>query len=587
MEEVTGSNLKLSMPFRSRSVLREQALAAWRFQPSDTAKNQGVDAAWIFQASQQDMEIVTRALERELNSRPDEGVVIRSSNEKNVGPSTSEVAPSSMSSCDLVNPSQAAEEVKASLEVLDSTAKGNRTPPAEALSKSCNNQRSIPAMSNFIGKGRSRRGNRAPITIMTSDTAKNQDIDAAWFFQTSQRDMEIVTRALERELNSRPDEGVVIRTSNEKNSGPSTSELAPSSMSCCDPVSPSQAAKEAKASLEVSDLTAPGIRTPPAEALSRSCNNQRSIPAMNNFIGKRRSRRVNRAPITITRSDTAKKQDIDAAWNFQASQRDMEIVTRALERELNSKPDEGVVIRTSNEKIAGPSTSEVAPSSMSGCDPVSPSQAAKEAKASLEVSDSTAPGNRTPPAEALSRSFNNQGSIPAMNNFIGNSQSRRVNRAPIPIMRSDTAKNQDIDAAWFFQASQRDMEIVTRALERELNSRPDEEPVIRTSNEKNAGPSSSEVAPSSMSSCDPVSPSQAAEETKASLEVSDSTASGNLTLPAEALSRSCNNQRSIPAINNFIGKRRSRMGNRAPITIMRADPVDFQAMVQQMTGFPL
>jgi hypothetical protein len=159
---------------------------------------------------------------------------------------------------------------------------------------------------------------------------------------------------------------------------------------------------------------------------------------------------------------------------------------------------------------------------------------------------------------------------------------------------SVTAKDKDTDAAWIFQASQRDMEIVTRALERELNSRPDEGVIIRNSNEKIAVTSMSEVVSSSMSSCDAGSPSQAAVEAKASaiVEVSDSMdgqfeAPGTRTPPAESLSRSCNNQRSIPAMNNFIGKRRSRRGNRAPLTIMKADPADFQAMVQQMTGFPL
>ena len=71
----------------------------------------------------------------------------------------------------------------------------------------------------------------------------------------------------------------------------------------------------------------------------------------------------------------------------------MEIVTRALVTELNSRPDhEGVIITSSNEKSARPSTSEVPPSSISSCDPGSPSQAAIEAKAStrVEVLDSTA-----------------------------------------------------------------------------------------------------------------------------------------------------------------------------------------------------
>jgi hypothetical protein len=176
MEEVTRSNPKLSMCPRNRSVLREEALAAWRFQPSVTAKDKDTDAAWIFQASQRDMEIVTRALERELNSRPDEGFIIRNSNEKIAVTSMSEVVSSSMSSCDAGSPSQAAVEAKASaiVEVSDSMdgqfeAPGTRTPPTEAVSSSCNNQRSIPAMNNFIGKRRSRRRNRAPVTIMRAD----------------------------------------------------------------------------------------------------------------------------------------------------------------------------------------------------------------------------------------------------------------------------------------------------------------------------------------------------------------------------------------------------------------------------------
>lgn len=176
MEEVTRSNLKLSMPSRSISVLREEALAAWRFQPADTAKDQDADAAWIFQASQRDMEVVTRALERELNSRPHEGV---RTSEKIAGTSASEVVSSSMSSCDPGSPSQAAFEAKASLEVSKSKAgqyetQGTQTPPAESFSRSCNNQRSIPAMNNFVGKRRSRRGNRAPLTVMKADPADFQ-----------------------------------------------------------------------------------------------------------------------------------------------------------------------------------------------------------------------------------------------------------------------------------------------------------------------------------------------------------------------------------------------------------------------------
>lgn len=127
--------------------------------------------------------------------------------------------------------------------------------------------------------------------------------------------------------------------------------------------------------------------------------------------------------------------------------------------------------------------------------------------------------------------------------------------------------------------------MVTRALERELNSRTGEEATIRTSNKKNAGPSPSEVTSSSMPFSNPGSPSQAGEEAKASLEVSDSMASKNRTPSAEPLSTSCSNQRSISAMNDFIGKRRSRRGNRSPITIMKADSADFQAIVQQMTGF--
>ena len=102
MEKVTTSNLELSMQYSStRNVLREEALAAWRFQPSDRVKDHDAQAAWIFQASKRDMEIVTRALVTELNSRPDhEGVIITSSNEKSARPSTSEVPSSSISSCD-------------------------------------------------------------------------------------------------------------------------------------------------------------------------------------------------------------------------------------------------------------------------------------------------------------------------------------------------------------------------------------------------------------------------------------------------------------------------------------------------------
>lgn len=116
------------------------------------------------------------------------------------------------------------------------------------------------------------------------------------------------------------------------------------------------------------------------------------------------------------------------------------------------------------------------------------------------------------------------------------------------------------------------METLIRALERgciELHSR---------------GSFTSEVTSSSMSSCN-----LGSLEAKASarVEVSDSMADksktpGIRTPLAEALSRSYNNQISIPLMNNFIGKRRSGRRNKAPLTIMRADPIDFQAMVHQM-----
>jgi hypothetical protein len=186
MEEVTRSNLKLSMPSRSRSVLREQALAAWSFQPSGTAKDHDAEIAWIFQASQRDMEIVIRALVRELNSRPEEEVIIGTSNEKITGSSTSEVASSSMSSCDPGSPFQAAVEAKASasVEVSDSMESqsetpGTRSPSAEALSRSCNNQRSIPVMNNFIGKRQLRRGNRAPPTLQVYEVVA-KDFTVEW-----------------------------------------------------------------------------------------------------------------------------------------------------------------------------------------------------------------------------------------------------------------------------------------------------------------------------------------------------------------------------------------------------------------------
>merc|ERR1711915_646242 len=127
------------------------------------------------------------------------------------------------------------------------------------------------------------------------------------------------------------------------------------------------------------------------------------------------------------------------------------------------------------------------------------------------------------------------------------------------------------------------MEMITKALERELNSTPNDHGlIITTPDEKNAGSSTTEALSSSVSSCDP-----GAEEAKESPEVSDSMARGNRTLPVDALSRPCNNQRPLATTNNRIGKRRSRRGNKVPITIMRADPADFQAMVQQMTGFPV
>ena len=166
-EEIKISSLKPPMPSSSssRSVLREQALAAWRFQPFDTTKDQDAHAAWIFKASQRDMEIVTRALVTELNSRPAEEVIITTSNEKNAGPSTSEIPSSSISSCDPGSPSETAVEAKAkacaSVEDSDSKAGLSEAPEtrilhAEALSRSCKNQRSIPAMKNFSSKKRSR-----------------------------------------------------------------------------------------------------------------------------------------------------------------------------------------------------------------------------------------------------------------------------------------------------------------------------------------------------------------------------------------------------------------------------------------------
>jgi len=175
MEEVWRSNLKLSVPWRSRSVLREQALASWCFQPFDTAKIQDTDAAWIFQAAQRDMEMITKTLERELNSTPDDhGLLITTPDEKNAGSSTTEAVSSSVSSCDPGSPSQGAEEAEESLEVSDSMARGNRTPPADALSRSCNNHRSLGATNNFIGKRRSQRRNKTPSTIMRADPAAFQ-----------------------------------------------------------------------------------------------------------------------------------------------------------------------------------------------------------------------------------------------------------------------------------------------------------------------------------------------------------------------------------------------------------------------------
>lgn len=164
MEKVTRSNLKLSMPSRNRSGLKEQALAAWHFQPSNKANHQHTDTAWIFEAAQRDMETRTRALVTELNSTPDDdGLIIRTSDEKNAGPSTSEVTSSSVSSCDPGSPSQAAQEVSSSM------IPGNQTPPAKALSIACNNQRSILAMNNFICKRLWQRRKRAPITILRAD----------------------------------------------------------------------------------------------------------------------------------------------------------------------------------------------------------------------------------------------------------------------------------------------------------------------------------------------------------------------------------------------------------------------------------
>eukprot|EP01018_Ginkgo_biloba_P009262 Gb_22131 [translate_table: standard] len=70
MEEVwndgirSGSTAVLS----PRSVLREQALAAWKFLPSCTVGEKDFDPAQFAQTSQRDMELLTRALERELNS---------------------------------------------------------------------------------------------------------------------------------------------------------------------------------------------------------------------------------------------------------------------------------------------------------------------------------------------------------------------------------------------------------------------------------------------------------------------------------------------------------------------------------------
>jgi len=175
MEEVSRSNVKLPVPGRSRSVLRKQALASWRFQPSDTAKIQDTDAAWIFQAAQRDMKMIRRALERELNSTSDDhGVLITTPDAQNAGSSTTEAVTSSVSSCDPGSPSQGAEEAEESLEVSDSMARGNRTLPVDALSRSCNNQRPLATTNNRIGKRRSRRGNKVPITIMRADPADFQ-----------------------------------------------------------------------------------------------------------------------------------------------------------------------------------------------------------------------------------------------------------------------------------------------------------------------------------------------------------------------------------------------------------------------------
>lgn len=175
--------MELSISSSSRSILREQALAAWRFKPSDTAKDQDADAAWIFEASQRDTELVIRALERELNSRPDEGILIGTLNNNIAGSSRSEVASSSTSSCDPGSPSRAAVEAKASesVEVLHSMAGQSETPGtrnrlAEALLTPCNNQRSVPVRNNFIRKSRSRSGKGAAITIMRENPTASRGI---------------------------------------------------------------------------------------------------------------------------------------------------------------------------------------------------------------------------------------------------------------------------------------------------------------------------------------------------------------------------------------------------------------------------
>lgn len=54
----------------SRDVLKEKALAAWKFQPCLTEKEKEANGDWIVHASQRDMEFVVRALQKELYSVP-------------------------------------------------------------------------------------------------------------------------------------------------------------------------------------------------------------------------------------------------------------------------------------------------------------------------------------------------------------------------------------------------------------------------------------------------------------------------------------------------------------------------------------